>query len=135
MDKLITWTKTANPRRRLGMNWFRANGKYTFKENKALVNQLPARIWRFIQLVDAGQVWFKIQNTYFVVQFLGGIIPAAYTASLDNVKTTGDFTATGFAKDYTLTLLFLFNVDIKSNNASFLNTLIYQNQFKILYWY
>jgi hypothetical protein len=46
-----------------------------------------------------------------------GIIPA-YASSLDNVKTTGDFIIAGFAKGlYSDT--FKFNVDIKSNNASF----------------
>jgi hypothetical protein len=49
-----------------------------------------------------------------------GIIPAAYASSLDNVKTTGDFIIAGFAKGlYSDTTVPKFNVDIKSNNASF----------------
>ena len=98
-----------------------ANSKYTFKENKALVNQLPLEFDGFIQLVDAGQEYdlkFKTPTSSFK-NFLG-IIPAAYAASLDNVKTTGDFTVAGFAKGlYSDTTVPKFNVDIKSNNASF----------------
>lgn len=95
--------------------------KYTFKENKALINQLPLEFDGFIQLVDAGQEYdlkFKTPTSSFK-NFLG-IIPAAYAASLDNVKTTGDFTVVGFAKGlYSDTTVPKFNVEIASNNASF----------------
>ncbi|RDI54787.1 AsmA-like C-terminal region-containing protein [Flavobacterium glaciei] len=95
--------------------------KYTFKENKALINQLPLEFDGFIQMVEAGQEYdlkFKTPTSSFK-NFLG-IIPAAYAASLDNVKTTGDFTVTGFAKGlYTDTTVPKFNVEIASNNASF----------------
>ncbi|NRS87355.1 hypothetical protein HNQ02_000255 [Flavobacterium sp. 7E] len=95
--------------------------KYTFKENKALINQLPLEFDGFIQLVDDGQVYdlkFKTPTSSFK-NFLG-VIPAAYAASLDNVKTTGDFTIVGFAKGkYTETTVPKFNIAIASNNASF----------------
>ena len=95
--------------------------KYTFKKNKALVNQLPLEFDGFIQLVDAGQEYdltFKTPTSSFK-NFLG-IIPAAYASSLDKVKTTGDFTVAGFAKGlYSDTTVPKFNVDIASNNASF----------------
>lgn len=95
--------------------------KYTFKENKALINQLPLEFDGFIQLVDAGQQYdlkFKTPTSSFK-NFLG-IIPAAYASSLDNVKTTGDFTVVGFAKGlYSDTTVPKFNIDIASNNASF----------------
>lgn len=95
--------------------------KYTFKKNKALVNQLPLEFDGFIQLVDAGQEYdltFKTPTSSFK-NFLG-IIPAAYASSLDKVKTTGDFTVAGFAKGlYSETTVPKFNVDIASNNASF----------------
>jgi hypothetical protein len=84
--------------------------KYTFKENKALINQLPL----------AGQEYdlkFKTPTSSFK-NFLG-IIPAVYAANLDNVKTTGDFTVAGFAKGlYSDTTVPKFNIDIASNNAS-----------------
>ena len=95
--------------------------KYTFKENKALINQLPLEFDGFIQLTDAGQEYdlkFKTPTSSFK-NFLG-VIPAAYAANLDNVKTTGDFTVAGFAKGlYSDTTVPKFNVEITSNNASF----------------
>ncbi|TPG35501.1 AsmA family protein [Flavobacterium pectinovorum] len=95
--------------------------KYTFKENKALINQLPLEFDGFIQMVDAGQIYdlkFKTPTSSFT-NFLG-LIPSAYASSLDGVKTTGDFTVTGFAKgQLTDTTVPKFNIAIASNNASF----------------
>lgn len=95
--------------------------KYTFKENKALINQLPLEFDGFIQMVDAGQEYdlkFKTPTSSFK-NFLG-LIPAAYSSSLDNVKTTGDFTVIGFAKGlYSDKSVPRFNIAIASNNASF----------------
>ncbi|MFV8337478.1 AsmA-like C-terminal region-containing protein [Flavobacterium sp. RSP29] len=95
--------------------------QYTFKENKALINQLPLEFDGFIQMVEAGQEYdlkFKTPTSSFK-NFLG-IIPAAYASSLDNVKTTGDFTVAGFAKGlYSDTTVPKFNIEIASNNASF----------------
>ncbi len=95
--------------------------QYTFKKNKALINQLPLEFDGYIKLVDAGQEYdlqFKTPTSAFT-NFLG-LIPAAYAASLDNVKTSGDFTVAGFAKGlYSDTTVPKFNVEIASNNASF----------------
>ncbi|WP_316634234.1 AsmA-like C-terminal region-containing protein [uncultured Flavobacterium sp.] len=95
--------------------------KYTFKENKALINQLPLEFDGFIQMVDAGQIYdlkFKTPTSAFT-NFLG-LIPSAYASSLDGVKTTGDFTVAGFAKgQLTDTTVPKFNIAIASNNASF----------------
>lgn len=98
-----------------------ANSKYTFKQNKALINQLPIELDGFIQMVDGGQEFdltFKTPTSSFK-NFLG-LIPAAYASSLDNVKTTGDFTVAGFAKGlYSDTTVPKFNIKIASNNGSF----------------
>ena len=95
--------------------------KYTFKENKALINQLPLEFDGFIQMVEAGQVYdlkFKTPTSSFT-NFLG-LIPSAYAAGLDGVKTTGDFTVEGFAKgQLTDTTVPKFNIAIASHNASF----------------
>lgn len=95
--------------------------KYTFKENKALINQLPLEFDGFIQMVDAGQIYdlkFKTPTSSFT-NFLG-LIPSAYASGLDGVKTTGDFTVAGFAKgELTDTTVPEFNIAIASNNASF----------------
>ena len=95
--------------------------QYTFKENKALINQLPLEFDGFIQMVEAGQQYdlkFKTPTSSFK-NFLG-VIPAAYAASLDDVKTTGDFVVKGFAKGlYSDTTVPKFKIEIASNNASF----------------
>nr|WP_315195589.1 AsmA-like C-terminal region-containing protein [uncultured Flavobacterium sp.] len=95
--------------------------KYTFKENKALINQLPLEFDGFIQMAEAGQVYdlkFKTPTSSFK-NFLG-LIPATYSSSLEGVKTTGDFTVTGFAKGMlTDTTIPKFNIAIASNNGSF----------------
>jgi AsmA-like C-terminal region len=95
--------------------------KYTFKENKAKINELPLEFDGFIQMVAAGQVYdlkFKTPTSSFK-NFLG-LIPEAYKSNLNDVKTTGDFTVNGFAKG-TLsdTTVPKFNIAIASNNASF----------------
>jgi len=95
--------------------------KYTFKENKAKINELPLEFDGFIQLVDAGQQYdltFKTPTSSFK-NFLG-LIPAQYSSNLKEVKTSGDFTVAGFAKGlYSDTSVPKFNVKIASNNASF----------------
>ena len=97
------------------------NNKYTFKKNKALINQLPIELDGFIQMVNGGQEYdltFKTPTSSFK-NFLG-LIPATYAASLKNVKTTGDFIVAGFAKGlYSDTTVPKFNIKITSNNASF----------------
>ncbi|MFB9078817.1 AsmA-like C-terminal region-containing protein [Flavobacterium procerum] len=95
--------------------------KYTFKENKALINQLPLEFDGFIQMVEAGQIYdlkFKTPTSSFT-NFLG-LIPSAYASSLEGVKTTGDFTVNGFAKgQLTDTTVPTFKIEIASNNSSF----------------
>jgi hypothetical protein len=95
--------------------------KYTFKENKALINQLPLEFDGFIQLLDEGQAYdltFKTPTSSFK-NFLG-LIPAAYAGNLDTVKTTGDFSVkgkvNGLLSDNTVPK---FNIAIASNNSSF----------------
>jgi hypothetical protein len=94
---------------------------YTFKENKALINQLPLEFNGSIQLVEAGQQYdltFKTPTSSF--QNLLGLIPSAFSGSIKDVKTTGDFTIVGFAKGiYSATNVPKFNIEIASNNASF----------------
>lgn len=97
------------------------NSKYTFKDNKALINKLPLEFDGSLQMVEAGQEFdlkFKTPTSSF--QNFLGLIPSAYSGSLENVKTTGDFTIAGFAKGlYSDTTVPKFNLAIASNNASF----------------
>ncbi len=95
--------------------------KYSFKENKAKINDLPLEFDGFIQLVEQGQVYdltFKTPTSSFK-NFLG-LIPEAYRSNIENVKTSGEFTVKGFAKGtLTDTTVPKFNIAIASNNASF----------------
>ena len=97
------------------------NSKYTFKENKALINQLPLNFNGFIQMAEKGQVYdlsFNTPSSDFK-NFLG-LIPAAYAGSLDGVETTGKFEVKGKVKgDLTDTTVPKFNIEMLSNNASF----------------
>ncbi len=97
------------------------NSKYTFKENKAIINQLPLEFNGFIQMVEAGQQYdlsFKTPSSSFT-NFLA-LVPAKYSGSLANIKTTGDFSISGFAKGLLSdTTIPAFNVKIASDNASF----------------
>ncbi|MBY0244814.1 MAG: AsmA-like C-terminal region-containing protein [Sphingobacteriaceae bacterium] len=98
-----------------------AESKYTFKENKALINQLPLAFDGFIQMTKTGQVYdlkFKTPTSSFE-NFLG-LIPAAYASKLEGVKTTGDFTVNGFAKGMlTETSIPKFNIAIAAHNGYF----------------
>ena len=95
--------------------------KYEFKNNKALINQLPLEFNGFIQMVDAGQVYDLTFNTPTsdFKNFLG-LVPAAYSGDIDKVKTTGQFSVNGKVKgNLTETTIPAFDVKIASNNASF----------------
>lgn len=95
--------------------------KYSFKQNKAKINELPLEFNGFIQLLEDGQLYdltFKTPTSSFK-NFLG-LIPSAYAGNIATVKTTGDFTVGGFAKGkLTDTTVPKFNIAIASNNASF----------------
>jgi hypothetical protein len=95
--------------------------KYTFKDNKAMINALPLEFAGFIQMIEGAQVYdlkFKTPTSSF--QNFLGLIPEAYAASLKDVKTTGDFSVIGFAKGkLSETTIPAFSVEIASNNASF----------------
>ena len=95
--------------------------KYTFKENKAKINDLELEFDGFLQLVSEGQLYdlkFKTPTSSFK-NFLG-LIPAAYRSNIENVKTSGEFNVVGFAKGlFSDTSVPKFNIAIASNNASF----------------
>lgn len=97
------------------------NNKYTFKNNQALINQLPITFNGFLQLNPEGQNYdlvFKTPTSSF--QNFLALIPSAYSGSIKDVETTGNFTVAGFVKGVlTKTEIPKFNIDIASNNASF----------------
>lgn len=95
--------------------------KYTFKDNKAKINELPLEFSGFIQLVPTGQNYnltFKTPTSSFK-NFLG-LVPAAYAGNLETVKTSGDFSVNGKVNGLLSdTTVPKFNIAIASNNASF----------------
>lgn len=95
--------------------------KFEFKDNKALINQLPLEFDGYLQMVDAGQDYdlkFKTPTSSFK-NFLG-LVPEAYSGDINKVETSGDFTINGVVKgSLTETTIPKFNVEITSNNAMF----------------
>lgn len=95
--------------------------KYEFKDNKALINQLPLEFNGFIQMAEAGQTYdltFKTPTSNFK-NFLG-LVPTAYSGDINKVKTSGQFSVDGKIKgNLTENTIPTFDVKIASNNASF----------------
>ncbi|MEX0314537.1 MAG: AsmA-like C-terminal region-containing protein, partial [Allomuricauda sp.] len=95
--------------------------KYTFLENKALVNQLPLVFDGFVKVNEENQevdVNFKTPSSDFK-NFLA-VIPEEYSKNIENVQTTGNFELAGQFKgivdeDHIPT----FNIKVNSDNASF----------------
>ena len=97
------------------------DSKYSFLENKALVNQLPLVFDGFVQINEENQevdLSFKTPSSDFK-NFLA-VIPEAYASNLEGVTTTGKFEVYGEFKgivddDHIPT----FGITIQSENASF----------------
>lgn len=94
---------------------------YTFKDNKALINQLPLEFNGSLALLEKGQQYdltFKTPTSSFK-NFLG-LVPESYSGNLAEVQTSGDFTVNGTVNGMlTDTTVPKFNVAIASSNASF----------------
>jgi hypothetical protein len=97
------------------------NNKYTFKQNKAFINQLPLKFQGFVQLLEEGQdmdITFENSGSDFK-DFLA-VIPKTYSENIEDVQTTGNFKLNGMIKgllsDETIPNL---DIQVSSNNASF----------------
>lgn len=95
--------------------------RYTFKENKGFINQLPLEFNGFVELKEEGQlidITFKNPESSFK-DFLA-IMPERYAKNLDNVETSGDFKVEGIIKGL-MSETTIPTIDIKmvSDNASF----------------
>lgn len=95
--------------------------KYTFKENRALINQLPIEFNGFVQLIEEGQnIDLSFKNTGSSFKDFLAVIPEAYSKNLDKVETTGNFNVSGIIKGkVTETSIPTLDIKIKSDNASF----------------
>ncbi|WP_334058421.1 AsmA-like C-terminal region-containing protein [Polaribacter sp. P097] len=97
------------------------NTKYTFKENKGFINQLPLEFDGFIQLIDENQLYdlqFKTPTSDF--KNLIALLSQQYSGNLASIKTEGNFDLNGVVKgtlsDETIPT---FNILFSSKNAMF----------------
>ncbi len=97
------------------------NQRYSFKENKALINRLPLEFAGFVQLNEKDtdiDLSFKTPTSDFK-NFLA-VIPETYAKNLDGVTTAGDFSINGIVKGKSDdTYIPTMDIQIKSHNASF----------------
>ncbi|MBU2995167.1 AsmA family protein [Cellulophaga baltica] len=98
-----------------------ATNTYSFLKNEALINQLPLVFDGFIKVNETNQeldVNFKTPSSDFK-NFLA-VIPEVYSKNIEDVKTTGNFSVEGrFNGIVDETHIPMFNIDLKSDNASF----------------
>lgn len=98
-----------------------SENKYTFLENKALVNQLPLVFDGFVKVNEENQevdITFKTPSSDFK-NFLA-VIPEAYSGNIENVRTTGNFEVNGVFKGVVdEEHIPTFKIAINSDNASF----------------
>ena len=103
----------------LGMDL--VNMKFSFLKNEAKLNNLPLIFNGYVQINENNQdvdISFKTPSSDFK-NFLG-LIPEAYTKSIENVKTSGDFSISGTVKGLvTNNTIPLLDINLKSKSASF----------------
>ncbi len=97
------------------------NNKYSFLENKALVNQLPLVFDGFVQVNENNQevdISFGTPSSDFK-NFLA-VIPEAYSKNIEDVQTTGEFKVNGEFKGIVDEVhIPKFSIQMNSDNASF----------------
>ena len=97
------------------------NSKYTFKENKGFINDLPLEFEGYVQQLENGQtIDISFENPESDFKNFLAVIPKAYSKNIEEVQTTGDFKVKGLIKglnsDETIPNI---DISITSNNASF----------------
>ena len=97
------------------------NQKYTFKDNKAYINQLPLEFKGYVQLLEEGQdIDITFENPESSFKDFLAVIPEAYSKNISDVETTGDFKVSGIVKGkVTEETIPTLDIRITSNNASF----------------
>ncbi|MEM9075596.1 MAG: AsmA-like C-terminal region-containing protein [Bacteroidota bacterium] len=97
------------------------NSKYSFLENKAMVNQLPLVFDGFVQVNEDNQevdISFGTPSSDFK-NFLA-VIPEVYSKNIENVQTTGEFKVNGEFKGIVdEEHIPEFSIQMNSENASF----------------
>ncbi len=97
------------------------NQKYTFKDNKGYINQLPLEFKGYVQMVDDGQeINITFENPQSSFKDFLAVIPETYSKNIDDVETSGDFKVSGVIKGLVSeTTIPTLDISILSNNASF----------------
>lgn len=97
------------------------NQKYTFKENKGYINQLPLEFKGYVkQLEDGQEIDITFENPGSSFKDFLAVIPESYSKNIENVETTGNFKVSGIIKgNITETTIPTLDIRIKSDNASF----------------
>ena len=95
--------------------------KYTFKENKGLINALPLHFEGYLQNIEEGQnIDITFENPESDFKAFLAVIPEVYSKNIENVNTTGNFKVNGLIKglvsDETIPTL---DINIQSDDASF----------------
>ena len=95
--------------------------KYTFKDNKALINKLPLEFKGSVQLLENGQdIDISFENPGSSFKDFLAIIPQSYSKDIEDVQTTGGFKFSGIVKGvYSDTTIPTLDINIVSENASF----------------
>ena len=97
------------------------NSKYTFKQNKGFINDLPLEFQGFVQLIENGQdIDITFENPESDFKNFLAVLPKEYSKNIEEVQTTGDFKVKGVIKGMmTDETIPNFDISITSNNASF----------------
>ena len=98
-----------------------SNQKYSFKDNKGYINQLPLEFKGYVQQLENGQdIDITFENPESSFKDFLAVIPESYSKNIEDVETSGDFKVNGVIKglvsDETIPKL---DINIVSNNASF----------------
>lgn len=95
--------------------------RYTFKENKAVINRLPLTFEGYIRIIEEGQeldLKFNTVNSDFR-NFLA-MIPEKYSKDITDLSTKGNFDLAGhFQGDLTDDTIPAFNIRMEAHDASF----------------
>jgi len=97
------------------------NQKYTFKDNKGFINDLPLAFQGYVQQLENGQqIDISFENPESDFKNFLAVIPKTYSKNIENVQTSGDFKVKGLIKGMnTETSIPNLDITITSNNASF----------------
>lgn len=97
------------------------NNTYSFKDNKASINQLPLEFNGFVQLVENGQLFdLKFNTPTSSFKNMLALVPEHYSGNLNKVKTSGDFNLSGTVNGIlSEKMIPKFDLYITSTNAMF----------------